>query len=222
MSWVSTRMYYEELNRMVRRRTTPMTSAPLLIESLNFEELHGLTSDEDWERAGDILIKSARRLERAGATTLLIGANSMHKVYEQVADAVKVPVLHIAECVGAAMQAEGVTNASLIGTRNVMLESFYRKRLVASGVDLSAPDMKNVEIVDRIIYEELMRGKVTRDAERQLRTIITKKQQDGSKAIVLACTELALIVDIDANVLPIFDSTRIHCKAAVDWMFDEA
>ncbi|MEO9490758.1 MAG: amino acid racemase, partial [Marinomonas sp.] len=177
--------------------------------------------EEDWARAGGALADSAKRPEQAGATAILICANSMHKVYDTVAASVSVPVLHIADCVGEAMKAAGATNAALIGTRNVMTESFYRQRLIAHGVDLAAPDMKNVDIVDRIIYEELMVGKKIRDSERELRTIITKKQQDGLEAIVLACTELDMIVDVDANVLPIFDSTRIHCQAAADWILGE-
>jgi len=218
MSWVSTRMYYEFINRSVQRRSDPFVSPPILIDSLNFAELRGFESDEDWTRAGDILSASAKRLEAAGASALLICANSMHKVYDQVVDSVDIPILHIAECVGEAMKEAECTSAALIGTRNVMTESFYRQRLIAHGVDLAAPDMANVEILDRIIYEELMIGKTTRDSERALRTIITKKQQDGAEAIVLACTELDLIVDVDANVLPIFDSTRIHSRAAADWI----
>lgn len=218
MSWVSTRDYYEQINRGVRRRTSPMASAPLLIESLDFEQLWGLTSDEHWDRAGEVLAESAQRLAAAGAEGLLICANSMHKVYDRVAEAAGVPVLHIADCVGQAMQTAGATNASLIGTRNVMTESFYRQRLVAHGVDLLPPDMDMVEEVDRIIYQELMRGKQTREAERTLKTWITLKEQGGAESIVLACTELAMIVDVDANVLPVFDSTRIHSAAAVDWI----
>ncbi len=221
MSWVSTRDYYEQINRGVRRRTSPMASAPLLIESLDFDGLWGLASKADWDRAGDVLADSAQRLAAAGAEGLLICANSMHKVYDKVARAAGVPVLHIADCVGEAMKAAEATNAALIGTRNVMTESFYRRRLVAHGVDLLPPDMDMVEEVDRIIYQELMRGKPTREAERSLKTWITRKEQDGAQAIVLACTELAMIVDVDANVLPVFDSTRIHSAAAVDWILHD-
>lgn len=221
MSWVSTRMYYDFINREVQKRSDPFVSPPILLESLNFAEIRGLTADEDWASVASILSAAAKRLEQAGATALLICANSMHKVYDQVAGSIDIPILHIAECVGEAMKAADCSSAALIGTRNVMTESFYRQRLIAHGVDLSPPDMANVEIVDKIIYEELMVGKATRDAERELRTIITKKQQDGAKGIVLACTELDLIVDVDANVLPIFDSTRIHCKAAADWILAE-
>lgn len=218
MSWVSTRSYYAHLNRHIQARAGPRASAPLLIESLDFSLLYRLQNAEDWDRAAEILSDSARRLTMAGAGALIIGANSMHRVYEKVAESVDVPIFHIADCVGRKMAEDGVGNAALIGTRNVMTESFYRRRLVAHGVDLLPPDLGNVEELDRIIYEELMLGKVTRDAERQLKTMITMKEQDGAEAIVLACTELELVVDVDANVLPIYDSTRIHAEHAGEWI----
>ncbi len=221
MSWVSTRTYYEHINRLVQKNRSVPSSAPMLIESLDFAQLYGLHEKADWDRAAGVLSDAARRLEQAGAGALIIGANSMHKVYDAVAEAVSVPILHIADCVGARMKADGVDSAALIGTRNVMTESFYRQRLVAHGVDLLPPNMDSVEVVDRIIYQELMVGKITRDAERRLKTIIAQKAQDGAEAIVLACTELELIVDVDANVLPIFDSTHIHCEAAAAWILSE-
>lgn len=221
MSWVSTRTYYEHINRIVQQKVDSHASAPLLIESLDFARLHALRESQDWERAAGILIESARSLEQIGATALVIGANSMHRVYNEVAASIAIPILHIAECVGERMAADGVKSAALLGTSNVMTEGFYRRRLVAHGVDLLPPDLDNVETLDRIIYDELIVGKVTRDAERALKTIITVKEQDGAEAIVLACTELELVVDVDANVLPIYDSTRIHAEKAAEWILGE-
>jgi len=221
MSWVSTRTYYEHLNRIVQARTTRMASAPLLIESLDFTDLVRLSTPEQWEHAGAVLSDSAKRLEQAGATALIIGANSMHKVYDTVAASVSVPVLHIADCVGKRMKAAGVKNAVLIGSRNVMLESFYRKRLVAHGITLMPPIIENIEEIDRIIYEELMLGKATRSAERTFKTLITVMGQAGAQAAVLGCTELEMVIDVDANVLPIYDGTRIHAEAAADWILGE-
>jgi aspartate racemase len=218
MSWVSTRTYYEHINRIVQQRTNRIASAPLLIESLDFSQLYALKTAEDWERAAEVLIDSARRLEAAGAGALVIGANSMHRVYDEVAGAVAIPILHIAECVGERMGADKVERAALFGTSNVMTESFYRRRLVAHGVDLLPPAPDNIETLDRIIYDELVLGKASRDAERTLKTMITVKEQDGADAIVLACTELEMIVDVDANVLPIYDSTRIHAERAAEWI----
>lgn len=222
MSWVSTRTYYEHINRIVQQRTDRRTSAPLLIESLDFSQIYGVHDEDDWERAARILSDSARRLEQAGATALIIGANSMHRVYDQVAASVDIPIPHIAECVGERMAADRIEKAALIGTSNVMTESFYRRRLVAHGVDLLPPDLEMTEELDSIIYEQLMVGRATRDAERALKTIVTVKEKAGAQAIVLACTELEMVVDVDANILPIYDSARIHAEKAAEWILDTA
>ena len=218
MSWLSTRTYYEHINSLVQAKAGRRASAPLLIESLDFSQLQQLQSAGEWQRAAGVLADSARRLEAMGAGALLIGANSMHKVYDEVAAAVSVPVLHIAECVGARMARDGVTKAGLLGTRNVMLEGFYRQKLIARDIELLPPQMKFVETLDQVIYGELMQGKATRHAQRELKSMIVELQRDGAQAIVLGCTELEMVVDIDANVLPIYDCTRIHAEAAVEWI----
>lgn len=218
LSWYSTRTYYEHIQRGIQSRAGRDASAPLVIESLDASSLMRLSSAEDWERAATTLAESARRLEQAGAGAILLGANSMHKVFDQVADAVSVPMLHIAECVADAMVAKDVRHAALIGTRNVMLDTFYRQKLIARDIELLPPNLARVETLDRIIYDELMFGKATRQSERELKSIITVLGQEGAKAVVLGCTELEMIVDVDANVLPIFDCTRIHADAAVDWI----
>lgn len=221
MSWVSTRAYYERINKLVQKRCSPTSSAPLLIESLDYSQLYNVHDDEGWERAVTLIGDAATRLEQAGAEALVICANSMHRIYERITEIVSIPVIHIAEETGKVMEASGTKSAALLGTRAVMTESFFRQRLVAHGVDLLPPDMDDVEMVDSIIYKELMLGKVTRDAERALKTIITRKEQAGADAVVLACTELTLVVDTDANVLPVFDTTEIHCQAAADWMLGD-
>lgn len=221
MSWVSTRTYYELMNRFVQRRLDGRSSAPMLIESLDFAQLFALHTPQEWARAAVILADSARRLEQAGAQALVIGANSMHRVYDEVAGAVSIPIFHIADCVGARMAADKASPAALIGTSNVMTEHFYRRRLVAHGIDLLPPDLANAEALDRLIYEQLVIGKPTREAERALKSMITQHEQAGARAIVLACTELEQIVDVDANVLPIYDCTRIHAEHAAEWMLAE-
>lgn len=218
LSWISTRAYYERINKFVQKRSAPMASPPLLIESLDYAPIAAAKNADDWDSIAAALVESARRLESAGAEGLVVAANTMHTVYDRLTEAVSIPVLHIADAVGREMEAAGCTNAALLGTRFVMTESFYRQRLVSHGVDLLAPDPADVELVDGIIYKELMLGRVTRDAERALKTVITMKEKAGAEAIVLACTELELVVDTDANVLPVYDSTDIHCRAAADWI----
>ena len=222
MSWVSTRTYYTHINRIIQTRKGHKFSAPLLIESLDFSLLYASETSQQWDSAAELLIDSAKRLEQAGAGALIIGANSMHRVYDRVSAEVSTPIIHIADCVGERMKSDGVTNAALIGTSNVMTESFFRQRLVSHGIDLAPPTLENLGQLDRIIYEELMVGKITRDAERRLKTMITVKEQEGIEAIVLACTELEQIVDVDANVLPIYDTTRIHAEAAAEWILGTA
>ncbi len=221
MSWFSTRTYYEHINRLVQKAKGPQSSAPMLIESLDFAQMMRLSSEEDWARASKVLQASAKRLEKAGATAVIIGANSMHRVHDKVAASVSVPIIHIADCVGTRMAARGVRKAALLGTRNVMVESFYRQKLIAHDIELLPPEMAFVDVLDRIIYNELIFGKATRQAERELKTILTNLEQDGAEAVVLGCTELEMVVDIDANVLPIYDGTRIHAEAAVDWILGE-
>ncbi len=221
MSWLSTRTYYDHINRLIQARVGKQASAPLLIESLDFSSLNRLSTTDEWNTAAAVLAASARRLEVAGATGIVIGANSMHKVYDAVAASVSVPVIHIAECVAQRMSQNGVRKAALIGTRNVMLESFYRQKLIAQDIELLPPEIEFVDTLDRIIYDELLLGKASRQAERALKTIITNLAQDGAEAVVLGCTELEMIVDVDANVLPIYDCTRIHAEAATDWIMGE-
>lgn len=218
LSWYSTVTYYQRINKLVQARAGGKASAPLLIESLDASDLMGLSTGEDWKRAAQVLTASAQRLEMAGATALVIGSNAMHKVYDEVAGSVGVPIIHIAEVVGDRMSKDAVHKAALLGPRNVMLESFYRQKLISRDIELLPPEMEFVETLDRIIYDELIVGKATRQSERELKTIITNLEQDGAEAVVLGCTELEMVVDVDANVLPIYDCTRLHAEAAVDWI----
>jgi aspartate racemase len=222
MSWYSSETYYNRINKQVVRRTEGTCNAPLIIESLNFCDIRMASSDADWDHVAGVLIAAAKRLEAADATAILICANSMHKVHDRVAAAVSVPVIHIADAVGAKMKAANIQSAALLGTANVMAENWYRQRLVKHGVTLLPAEMDDVKDLDRIIYEELMVGKISRTSERLLKTIITEIDQEGIKAVVLGCTELDMIVDTKANVLPIYDSTEIHADAGVDWILGDA
>lgn len=218
MSWVSTASYYTRINSEVQKRLGGFSSAHMLIESVNFSEYARLQSDDDWDAAAGLMTRSAKRLENSGATAVLICSNAMHKIYEQVQAEVGVPILHIADHIGDRMVADGIQTATLLGSRNVMTEGFYRKRLVGKGITLTPPDETRVEEIDRIIYEELMFNKVKREAERTMKTYITNIAKGDVQAVILGSTELDLIIDTKANILPIYDSTEIHADAAIDWI----
>jgi aspartate racemase len=221
LSWTSTARYYQIINERVHRAKGGFHSAPVLIESLDFAEVARCTTADDWDCASGQLIGAAKRLEAAGAEALLICANSMHKIYERVAESVAIPILHIAEVVGEKMKADGIKSAALIGTRNVMAEKFYRQRLVGHGVSLLPPDLELADRIDRIVYDELVVGKIMRESERYMKSELTDISKENVQAVVLACTELELIVDVKANVLPIYDCMSIHAKAGVDFILSE-
>ena len=221
LSWVSTELYYRQLQLAVQKVAGAPCSAPLVVESLNFCDLARTATPEGWTHAAGELSAAARRLEVVGATAILIAANSMHKVHAEVAAAVSVPVIHIVDATAREMTRAGVRSAAIIGTRNVMTEAWFRQRMVSHGMTLAPADAGSVAEIDRIIYDELMQGQVTKSAERRLRTIITDIAKSGPDALVLACTELVLLVDADANVLPVFDTTRAHALAGAAWILGD-
>ena len=218
MSWVSTAMYYEAINKGVAKRAGGLSSAPLIIESMDFAPVARMQAAGEWDRIGDDMAAAARRLEDAGAKGLLICSNTIHKVYDRVAEAAGIPILHIGDVTADKMVADGVRRAALLGTRFTMTESFYRDRIEAHGIAIDTPDAGMVREIDRIIFEELVRGTVSRVSQRTLKTCITNMAQAKSQAVILGCTELVMLVDPGANVLPVYDTTALHARAAVDWI----
>ena len=218
LSWVSTALYYEQINKGVNRRLGGVASAPLILESVDFAHFSALQQGGRWDEAASILADCARRLEGAGAGAIVLCSNTCHKMYEQVAASVSIPILHIGDITAARLTADGVKRAGLIGTKFTMAESFYRERIEAAGVEVSVPDPGMAQEIDRIIFEELVRGTVSRISERTLKTCLTMMSQSRNQAVILGCTELVMLVDPGASVLPVYDTTAIHAQAAVEWL----
>jgi aspartate racemase len=218
VSWVSTAMYYEQINKGVSRREGPLASAPLLLENLDFAQFSAMQQAGDWDGVGQTLAESARRLEGAGAEGLILCSNTAHKVHDRVAEAIGIPIIHIGDVTAAKLVKDGVKRAGLVGTRFTMGESFYRDRIEAHGIAVSVPDPGTAKEIDRIIFEELVRGHVSRVSGRTLKTCLTVMQQARQQAVILGCTELVLLVDPVANVLPVYDTTALHAQAAVEWI----
>jgi aspartate racemase len=221
VNWYAMSLYFDRINKQVLRRTGGNCSPPIILESLSCANLETDLSDADWGEIVKLLVASAQRMEQAGASAILICANSMHKAYEDVAKSVSVPVIHIVDAVGAKLKADGRKTAALLGPRNVMSENWYRQRLVKQGISLIQTDPEHVTELDRIIHEELLQGKITRDAERTLKTFITDIDKEHVDAIVLGAAELRQVIDTKANILPIYDSTEIHADAGVDWILGD-
>jgi aspartate racemase len=220
-SWASTALYYEHINRGVARRLGGLHSARLAIESLDLAPVAELELGGDWDGVAAIMTDSAKRLHAAGADGLLIASNTGHKTYNAVASAVPVPVLHIADATADKLVADGRSKVALLGTRFTMTEGHVRERLERRGIELAAVDPTWMHEVDRIIFEELAAARVIRDSQRKLKTLIAELARRKAQAVVLGCTELVLAVDTRANVIPVYDTTAIHARAAVDWILIE-
>jgi aspartate racemase len=220
-SWSSTALYYEHINRGVAQRLGALHSARLAIESLDLAPVAAMEQSGDWDGVAAVLVEAGKRLKASGADGLLLASNTSHKVYDQVAHAVRVPVLHIAQGTGERLVADRRTRVALLGTRFTMTEGHIRERLEARGIELAPVHAGWIREVDRIIFDELAAGRVVRDSQRKLKTLITELAKQKVQAVVLGCTELVLAVDVRANVVPVYDTTAIHARAAVDWMLEE-
>jgi len=217
-SWVSTAMYYEQINKGVARKLGGVASATLVLESLNLAEVAPLQLGGEWDKVAEIVAGAGRRLAAAGAEGLLLCSNTMHKVAPALQQAVDLPLLHMGDVVADRLAEDGVKRAGFLGTRFTMAEPFIRERIEARGIALSPPDPATAQEIDRIIFEELAKGQVSRSSQRRLKTCLTEMGQARQQAVVLACTELVLLVDPVANVLPVYDTTALHAKAAAEWI----
>ena len=220
-SWVSTALYYEQINKGIAARLGGLHSALMSIESLEMAPFAAMQQAGDWDGVARMAVEAARRVKASGAEGLLLASNTGHKVHDAVASATGLPIIHIADSAAEKLVADGVKRAALLGTRFTMTEGFIRDRIEKQGVQFVPIAPEWMGEVDRIIYEELAAGRVVRDSQRKLKTLITELGKKKVQAIVLGCTELALAVDTRANVLPVYDTTAIHARAAVEWMLGE-
>jgi len=218
-SWSSTALYYEHINRGIAQRLGGLHSARLIIESIDMEDDYvAFHRTDEWDRANATVVDAAKRLKAAGAEGLLLASNTFHKATDLVAAATKLPIVDIRDATADQLEADRRTRIALLGTRFTMTEPFAREPYEGRGIVIHELTPGWRTEVDRIIFEELAAGRVVRDSQRKLKTLITELAKQKVQAIVLACTELVFAVDARANVIPVYDTTAIHARAAVDWM----
>lgn len=217
MSWESTTLYYQVINREVARRLGGLHSARIHVASLNFAEIAGMQKAGQWDEMANLLADTARKLECAGADCILIGTNTMHKVAPQVQSAIQMPLLHIADAAAAAIQAQGMNKVGLLGTRFTMEQPFYAEHLAQHGIEAVIPDEADRAEVHRIIFEELCQGQMLESSRQTLLRIAEQLAENGAQGLILGCTELPLLVDQQHCAMPLFDTTTLHALAAVDF-----
>lgn len=217
MSWESTAVYYQWINQLVREKLGGLHSAKVVMHSFNFEEIVACQKAGDWQKAADMMLDAARKLEASGADMLLICTNTMHTLAPQIQAGLNIPLLHIADVTAEALREKGVRQAALLGTLYTMEQSFFRERLQAHGVDMIVPDTADRQDVHDIIFDELCQGVIKESSRTRYREIMTQlTEEQGAEGIILGCTEIPLLVREEDARVPLFDTTYLHARKAVE------
>ncbi|HUW55255.1 MAG TPA: aspartate/glutamate racemase family protein [Planctomycetota bacterium] len=217
MSWESTAEYYRLINEGVLGRLGGLHSAEIVMYSVDFEPIEKLQHAGDWAAAAQVLINAGRRVEAGGADFLLICTNTMHKLADEIADAVGIPLLHIADATAEAVKSARMSRVGLLGTKFTMEEDFYRGRLAGKhGIEVLIPSDTDREGVHRVIYDELCLGTIREESKREFARIIDDLADRGAEGVILGCTEIGLLVKPGDAAVPLFDTTTIHAAAAVE------
>ena len=214
MSWESTAHYYRVLNQETAARLGGLHSAPVVIHSVDFAPVAALQAAGDWETAGQVMSDVGKGLERAGAEVIGLATNTMHIVADAITDGLDVPFIHIADPTSDALLADGMDSVGLLGTRFTMEMGFYRDRLAARGLEALIPDVDRTNL-HGIIYEELCRGIVREESRKIYIAAIERLAARGAQAVILGCTEIAMLIDDSVSPLPVYDTTDLHAKALV-------
>ena len=216
MSWESTAIYYRELNEGIKAKLGGLHSARICMVSVNFEEIEKLQQIEDWNGTAVILSEAAIAIEKGGADFLLICTNTMHKVAPQIEANISIPILHIADATAQRLRKAGIKKVGLLGTRFTMEQDFYKGRLVEKyGIDVIVPNEPEREDVHSVIYNELCLGSIDQNSRERYLKIIAQLAANGAEAVILGCTEIALLVKQNHTATPLYDTTAIHAEQAV-------
>jgi aspartate racemase len=217
MSWESTASYYRAINEGVKRKLGGLNSAKICMYSVNFDEIEKLQHQGEWDKTAAILTQAAKSVELGGADFLIICTNTMHKVAPQIERSLNIPLLHIADATAEQLLRDGITKVGLLGTKFTMEQDFYKSRLTDKfGIDVLVPDEAQRQIVHDVIYQELCLGNIVGDSRRAYLDIIDALSKQGAQAVILGCTEIALLVQPEDTSVRLYDTTSIHAKAAVE------
>jgi len=218
MSWESSIEYYRIMNEMTKAKLGGLHSGKSIMVSVDFAEIEILQHQGRWAEAAEILMEAAKDLENGGADFIVLCTNTMHKVADELEASVKIPLLHIADATAQRVKDSGIQKIGLLGTRFTMEEEFYKGRLSRKyGLNVSIPNAAEREIVHRVIYEELVLGKIVPRSKEQYLGIMERMVDQGAEGIILGCTEIGLLIHQEDSEVPLFDTTRIHAEAAVEY-----
>ena len=214
MSWESSMTYYKVINETVKNKLGGLHSAKCIMYSVDFYDIEKCQANGNWEKSGEILGEAAYNLEKAGADFIVICTNTMHKVINQIKERISIPVLHIAEMTAEKILEKKMKNIALLGTKYTMEQDFYKSKLIEKGINVIIPDKNDIEIINKVIYDELCLGIINPESKVKYLEIVKTLKQKGAEGIILGCTEIGLLIKNEDTDIPLFDTALIHAEQA--------
>ena len=218
MSWESTATYYRQINEGIKQNLGGLHSAKICLYSVDFDEIEKLQHTDDWDTAAMVLADGARKIEAGGADFLIVCTNTMHRVASEIEQAISIPLLHIADATALKLKDDNITRVGLLGTRFTMEHNFYKSRITELfGIEVLVPEPDERTLLHAVIYDELCLGKIENTSRQQCLGIISRLFASGAQAVILGCTEIALLISQDHTNIPLYDTTVIHANQAVSY-----
>jgi len=217
ITWLSTLDYYRLLNQKINQQLGGVNSAKLIISSVNFDEIKTLTLANDWDGLTVIMSKEAKKLEEAGADCILIGANTMHNIADEVQASINIPLIHVAEETGKEITRLQLKKVALLGTKYTMQLPFYKNKLAVQGIETIIPNETHIEYINSAIYNEMGNGIFLPERKEGFIEIINQLKSEGAEGVILGCTEIPILIKQEDSPIPVFDTTAIHAAAAVNF-----
>ena len=214
MSWESTVTYYQVINETIKKQLGGLHSAKCILYSVDFDEIEKYQASGERDKSTDVLSEAAQALERAGADYIVICTNTMHKVASEIGRNIHIPILHIADMTAVQLKKHGIRKVGLLGTKYTMQQDFYKNILIEQGIEVLIPNDADVDVVNRIIYDELCLGKILEESKAVYLDIIHELARNGAQGIILGCTEIGLLIQQSDTDIPLFDTTLIHAEQA--------
>ncbi|MEN8405274.1 aspartate/glutamate racemase family protein [Acinetobacter seifertii] len=221
MSWESTTLYYQQMNRTVQDKLGKLHSAKVILSSVDFQEIAALQSKGLWQEAGEYLAQQAINLEKAGVDCIVLCTNTMHKVAPQIEEAITVTFIHIADATAKEILRQNIRKVALLGTAFTMEQDFYKARLQDHGIEVIIPNETSRKTVHHIIYDELCLGVINPVSQQKYMTVVEELIAEGAEGIILGCTEICMLIGDVKFSVPLFDTTTIHAKEAVNFALEQ-
>jgi aspartate racemase len=222
MSWESSAVYYNLINRKVRGKLGGFHSCKSIMLTVDFAEIEVLQHQGAWDELDQLMVAAAKQLVFAGADIIVLCTNTMHLCAPSIEENIPIPFLHIAETTGSEILKMGLNKVALLGTRFTMEKDFYKTYLMDNfGIEVIVPEEKEREEIHRIIYEELVQGEIKKKSRETFKKITHQLEQEGAEGVILGCTEIPLLISKAHVDIPIFDTTKLHAEKAVEWALEE-